>query len=393
MSANPLNLTTVGPTQNNKTVTMNNMTEALSQAITASLSIDLSAGNHSITQAEFTRYAYFITTGNAVSRNLTIYGVQRIFLVENQGSATLNIIRGSTTLTLAAGAKGIYKTDGGANDLVAVVTSVPSGVNDIPQELTFSGVISPAQLVANTNDWAPTGFADAVIIRADTDASRNLTGLTGGASGRFAIIMNVGANNLVLKAEDTNSSASNRFGMSADLTLSTKQMAILVYDNTSSRWRIAGGAGGGGASAFTGLSDTFASYSGHARKVVRVNAAETALEAFEIPYAIPIFVPGTMTNGELVYRFTAIEDFRIPSGASGSQAKAGVASTGNVAFDIKKNGADSGDITFNVSATGSYTVGSNIDFTAGDVLEVTGPATADGTLADVSITIKAQRRS
>jgi hypothetical protein len=62
-----------------------------------------------------------------------------------------------------------------------------------------------------------------------------------------------------------------------------------------------------------------------------------------------------------------------------------------VAFDLLKNGVSFGTVTFNVSATGSFTVASATSFAAGDVLTITAPATADSTLEDISITLVGTR--
>lgn len=100
------------------------------------------------------------------------------------------------------------------------------------------GVISPAQLTGNQNDWTPTGLSDASVIRLSTDASRTITGLTGGASGRIMTLLNVGSNNAVLSNEDASSTAANRFALSGgNITLTSGQTITLIYDNTSSRWR------------------------------------------------------------------------------------------------------------------------------------------------------------
>lgn len=386
MAANPLNLVTVSNAQTGKETTINDMTEALSQAVTSTLVCDLSAGNLALSQTQFTRNMNFRTTGNAVARDLTTFASQRVFIVENGGTAVLSIKRGTTTLALAAGAKGLYVQDGTANDLREVTK-----VNSVSGELSFAGVISPAQITANQNDYNPTGLATSAIVRINSDAAgRQITGLAGGTEGRFIMVTNVGAFDIVLKDENAGSSASNRFGFGADVTIGPKKMVVLVYDFTSSRWRAVSG-GTAGATTFTGLSDVPSSYTGHALKFLRVVTGETGLEFFEIPYAVPTFVPGTMVNAQLVQRFVAIEAFRLPSGLSGSQAKAATASTGNVNFDIKKNGSDVGDVVFNVSGTGTFTLASNQDFAVGDVLELTGPATADATLADVSIVLKGKR--
>lgn len=125
-------------------------------------------------------------------------------------------------------------------------------VTDIDQALSLSGDISPSQLTANTNDWAPTGLSTATTIRASTDASRDLTGISAPSTKRKLRIFNTGSNNLVLKNEDSNSTAANRFSFGADRTLAAGDGVELWYDLTSARWRavaiISTGGGGGGTS-------------------------------------------------------------------------------------------------------------------------------------------------
>jgi hypothetical protein len=109
------------------------------------------------------------------------------------------------------------------------------------------------------------------------------------------------------------------------------------------------------------------------------------------PYDLAVFVAGKPEDGELVLRFVAVRDFTLPQNLTGSQGKAAVASTGNVSFEIKKNGASVGSVTFDASATGSYTFASAVGFAPGDVLEIVAPATQDATLADIAIGLKGTR--
>ncbi len=148
------------------------------------------------------------------------------------------------------------------------------------------------------------------------------------------------------------------------------------------------GATGAGAASFTALTDAPANYTSAGRKTVRVNAAANALEFIDAPYTLAFYQEPIMTNAQIVYKFIATVPFTLPSGLSGSYANAEVASTGNVHFDIRKNGSDVGDIVFNISATGSFTLGSDQSFAAGDILTITGPATADATLAGVATSLK-----
>lgn len=263
-----LNLTAVAANQNQKEVTINDADAAIESALTETLSIDLSAGNHTLSSAEYTRNFGFVTTGNAVSRDLTTPAVERTVWIKNSGSATLNIKRGTTTLTLAASGYAFFYTDGTANGIEKV-----------------------------------------------------------------------------------------------DVTL-------------------------GGTNTFLALSDTPANYTSASRKILRVNAAADAVEFVDMSYTLAFYQEALMTNAQMVYKFIAVVPFTLPSGLSGSQAHAEAASTGNVNFDIRKNGSDVGDIVFNISASGTFTLSSDQSFSAGDRLTITGPATADATLAGVAVSLK-----
>lgn len=130
-----------------------------------------------------------------------------------------------------------------------------TGTTDLQQALTATGDITPSQITADQNDYAPTGFSTASVVRISTDASRNITGLAGGADGRIIWIYNVGSFAAVLNDESASSTAANRFGFGADLTLGSKQGAQLIYDGTASRWRQTGGpsSSGGGSGTVTSV--------------------------------------------------------------------------------------------------------------------------------------------
>lgn len=114
------------------------------------------------------------------------------------------------------------------------------------------GDISPAQITADQNNYNPTGLSGASVLRLNTDASRNITGLAGGTDGKIIIVHNVGANNIVLVDESASSTAANRFALTANTTIAADAVAILQYDSTSSRWRCVSG----GSTGSSGSSDT-----------------------------------------------------------------------------------------------------------------------------------------
>lgn len=105
--------------------------------------------------------------------------------------------------------------------------------------------------------------------------------------------------------------------------------------------------------------------------------------------AIGIFFPGAPGNSELLSRFMVPYDMDIPSGATDSQAYAGVTATAAATVDIRKNGVSIGTADFAIgNNVGTFTFASLVSFVAGDRLEFVGQGTADATLADISITMK-----
>jgi hypothetical protein len=104
----------------------------------------------------------------------------------------------------------------------------------------WTGIISPAQITGDQNNYAPAGFSSATTLRLSTDASRNITGLAGGTSGLLIVIHNVGSFNIVLNSQNGSSTAANRFALAHDITIPPDGMVFLNYDNTTQRWRTTG---------------------------------------------------------------------------------------------------------------------------------------------------------
>lgn len=94
---------------------------------------------------------------------------------------------------------------------------------------------SNAQITANQNNYA---IGSGTSFRLNTDASRNITGITGGFDGKILVIMNIGANPIVFTNEDALSTAANRITCStaANITIAAKGCLTLMYDATNSRW-------------------------------------------------------------------------------------------------------------------------------------------------------------
>lgn len=170
------------------------------------------------------------------------------FRMDNSG----NIAVGTNNNSALVGYGFVGDTDTGMFWAGANVPAISAGGTELQRwtgsaasitaGLILAGEITPTTLAANTDNWTPSGIGPNVVIRASTDAARNLTGLLALPNGTVVCIQNVGAQNLVL-VHDATSTAANRFLLpnNVNLTLLPNMSALLRYDNTSARWRMLAG--------------------------------------------------------------------------------------------------------------------------------------------------------
>ncbi|WP_213308160.1 hypothetical protein [Paraburkholderia sacchari] len=110
------------------------------------------------------------------------------------------------------------------------------------------------------------------------------------------------------------------------------------------------------------------------------------------PYDMAMFAPGVLVNSQKLTRVNMARAVTFPINLTGSYATAGAAATASTVLTITRNGTSIGTITFGAGATsGTFSFTSSVTTAAGDVIQVTGPATADATLGDVSITLVGTR--
>jgi hypothetical protein len=108
----------------------------------------------------------------------------------------------------------------------------------------------------------------------------------------------------------------------------------------------------------------------------------------EDPFDLGFFFGGIPADNVLAVKFVVVRAFNLPLDLTGSQAKAGTASTGTAEFEIQKNGSAIGTVSFATSTTGAFVFSSATSFAAGDTLEIITPTPPDDTLADIAITLK-----
>jgi hypothetical protein len=178
-----------------------------------------------------------VYVGNTSSDRCDIYHFSSATYINNQNGASgsVQLAVGSTILVAGQERSGA----GGPIGWVSCRGLVAYGRVSMGQQ-------APSQITSNQNNYNPGGIG-AVFYRLSSDASRNITGFSIGqadavASGSGAVVefWNVGSNDIVLKHEDANSTAGNRFlnNTAADITLAAGEQASLTYDTTTGRWRV-----------------------------------------------------------------------------------------------------------------------------------------------------------
>lgn len=107
--------------------------------------------------------------------------------------------------------------------------------------LPVRGIISPSQITSDQDNYNPTGWDTADIVRLDFDTNgRAITGFTSWTNGRPKTIVNISANYGYIPCEHPDSTAGNRVLGTCDHIVPPYGTLVLEYDSTSSRVRVYG---------------------------------------------------------------------------------------------------------------------------------------------------------
>lgn len=135
--------------------------------------------------------------------------------------------------TNAAGTTTEKITLGGIRDLAHATRHQTGGADAVANVVN-----SPTQLSADQNNYT---LPAADIVRLDASAARNVTGFAAGSSGQAVLLINVGSFAITLKHQSTSSTDVNRIVVpwAGDYVLAASGgSATVVYDATTSRWRV-----------------------------------------------------------------------------------------------------------------------------------------------------------
>lgn len=99
--------------------------------------------------------------------------------------------------------------------------------------------ISPAQITSDQDDYNPTDWADADVVRLDFDTGgRGITGFEAWTNGRVKTLFNTTGNFGYIVCEGPDSSAANRVIGPSDYIIAPYGSLIIAYDSTESRTRV-----------------------------------------------------------------------------------------------------------------------------------------------------------
>lgn len=139
----------------------------------------------------------------------------------------------------------IYDSSAGVFHLISYpfptdfsTSTITAGTLTSAGTFKLTGVITPASLAVNTDDWNPAGFADSAIVRASSVAAITLSGLQARDAGTVVDLQNVGSNTITLVSNNAGSLAANRFVFARSLELHPSESVLLWYDQTSTGWRL-----------------------------------------------------------------------------------------------------------------------------------------------------------
>ena len=150
--------------------------------------------------------------------------VPALSITDNGGSSQVKITN-TYTLPTTAGSNGQFlQTNGTTAASWATVAVAPS-------------VITPSQITTAQNNYAPTGWADATVVRLSCDSDMDaIQGFSAETSGEVKTLQNVGSYPIQISPEHASSTAANRIAYSAEIIIPPGEAIQIVYDGTLSRW-------------------------------------------------------------------------------------------------------------------------------------------------------------
>jgi hypothetical protein len=109
-------------------------------------------------------------------------------------------------------------------------------LNELLVEAQWASDTPLSDITSDQNNY---DLGTAIVHRFTTDASRTITGFLAPVIERMDVLLNVGAQDLVLANQDGSSDEANRVitGTGASVTVAADTCVLIWYDLTTARWR------------------------------------------------------------------------------------------------------------------------------------------------------------
>jgi hypothetical protein len=170
MATPNLNIAHIVSSQAQKEVTANEAFDALDAALCGQLSVDFTSSNVTLTDAQFRGSIAFRAANLSVARDLAVPAIKRLFVVSNKdGTNTLTVKRGATSIAIASGKLALLYTDGTTDGLFAAAAD--SGAGAVTSVFTRTGAV-----VAQSGDYTADQISDGGGKVIMTDAERSKLG-------------------------------------------------------------------------------------------------------------------------------------------------------------------------------------------------------------------------
>lgn len=203
--SNNLGRVEITANQNNKEVTANSSDAVLDAAITETLVIDVSTGSRliddtDIEYADFYEAIHILIQGATVSgRTITIDPCKSVKLVslDTDATNTVDVIVGTTTLTIEIGELVLIRMDGTTNGLVALTGSGTGGGSGISPRTRRTEATSTTLALADDGDIVTIDSASAVNLTVPPNASvafatGTVIDISQGGAGQVTVVPDTG---------------------------------------------------------------------------------------------------------------------------------------------------------------------------------------------------------
>lgn len=213
--SNNLNLPQIAENQTHKEITSNDADGALDAALTELLSID-ATDDVTLTNSQYRGAMFFRVSVAGVGKKITLPQIKRLCVFSNVTANSVDLVRGSTTVTVPAGAMAVVYTDGTTDGLVSRAIADAGAEQPVDMLMFFPGVPTaaatlmrlvasfaftlPASLTGSKATAATASSGTAVFTLKRNGSSIGTITFTSSATGTFSFAsdVNVAVNDVLL---------------------------------------------------------------------------------------------------------------------------------------------------------------------------------------------------